>query len=86
LLGEIFTKLAPINQNSVVSLLRAFDSIDLMEEKYYEPLIGLLVSFRDGLDPGSQAVVLHTIRRLLLGAPKAVRVWESANNQKIGIS
>ncbi|MDD1709364.1 MAG: M1 family metallopeptidase [Methanoregulaceae archaeon] len=81
LLGDILRELAPINQNSVVSLLRAFDSIDLMEEEYYEPLIGLLVSFRDSLDQGRQAIVLHTVRRLLLGAPIAVGVWESVNKK-----
>ena len=81
LLGEILRDLAPINQNSVVSLLQAFDSIDLMEEKYYEPLIGLLISFQNSLDPGSQVVVLHTIRRLLLGAPKAVSAWESVHKK-----
>ena len=81
MLGDILRELAPINQNSVVSLLRAFDSIDLMEEEYYEPLIGLLVSFRDSLDQGRQAIVLHTVRRLLLGAPIAVGVWESVNKK-----
>ncbi|MDH7510112.1 MAG: M1 family metallopeptidase [Methanolinea sp.] len=79
LLQEILLSLAPVNQTSVVSLLRAFDAVDMMEEEYHEPLIDLLVSVQKRLDPSRQAVVLHTIRRLLAGAPRAVREWEATH-------
>jgi len=79
LLKEILLRLAPVNQNSVVSLLRAFDTVDLMEEEYHEPLIDLLVSVQKSLDPSREAVVLHTIRRLLIGAPRAVQAWEATH-------
>lgn len=77
LFGEILQKLASVNHNSVISLLRAFDAVDLMEGEYHEPLIDLLISFRNGLAPDQQAVILHTIQRLLVGAPLAVQAWES---------
>jgi len=86
LFREILLELAPVNQNSVVSLLRAFGAIDLMEEEYHLPLIGLLVTVRDQLDPDTSAVIHHTIRRLLMGAPKAVHAWESVNGPLAGIS
>jgi aminopeptidase N len=84
LFGDILQKLASINQNSVVSLLRAFDAVDLMEEEYHEPLIDLLVSFKNSLGPARQAVVLHTIRRLLVGAPSALQTWESVHGRATG--
>ncbi len=86
LFAEILRVLAPVNQNSVVSLLRAFGAIDLMEEEYHVPLINLLVSVRNQLDPGTSPVVLHTIRRLLAGAPRAVRAWEAIHGPLAGIS
>ena len=84
LFGVLLKKLASINQNSVVSLLRAFDAVDLMEEEYHEPLIDLLVSFQNTLDPDRDAVVLHTIRRLLMGAPSALQAWESVHSPTSG--
>ncbi|OPZ44474.1 MAG: Leucyl aminopeptidase [Euryarchaeota archaeon ADurb.BinA087] len=84
LFGEILQKLASINQNSVVSLLRAFDAIDLMEEEYHEPLIDLLVSFQNTLDPDRDAGILYTIRRLLMGAPSALQAWESVHGPTSG--
>jgi aminopeptidase N len=86
LLGEILIALAPVNQNSVVSMLRAFGAIDLMEEEYHVPLIGLLVTVRDRLDPEQHAVVHHTIRRLLIGAPVAVRAYEAMHGPLAGVS
>ncbi|MDH7491080.1 MAG: M1 family metallopeptidase [Methanolinea sp.] len=84
LLKEFITRLAPVNQNSVVSLLRAFDTVDFMEEEYHEPLIDLLVSVQKSLDPSQQALVLHTIQRLLVGAPRAVKAWEALHGQVLG--
>ena len=86
LFAEVLLELTPVNQNSAVSLLRAFGAVDLMEEEFHLPLIGLLVSVRDQLDPGTSAVVLHTIRRLLAGAPRAVRAWEAVHGPLAGIS
>lgn len=84
LFGDILQKLVSINQNSVVSLMRACDAIDLMEKEYHEPLIEMLVSFQNTLDPDRHAVVLHSIRRLLMGAPSALQAWESVHGPASG--
>jgi len=86
LFGEILLELIPVNQNSVVSMLRAFGAVDLMEEAYHVPLIELLVGVRDHTDPEQSAVVHHTIRRLLIGAPRAVRAYEARHGPLTGIS
>jgi aminopeptidase N len=86
LFGEILIALAPVNQNSVVSMLRAFGAIDRMQEEYHVPLIGLLVTVRDHLDPEQYAVVHHTIRRLLIGSPRAVRAYEAMHGPLAGVS
>jgi aminopeptidase N len=86
LFGEILLALTPVNQNSVVTMLRAFGAVDLMEEEYHVPLIGLLVTVGDHLDPEQCAVVHHTIRRLLIGAPRAVRAYEAMHGPLAGIS
>jgi aminopeptidase N len=86
LFGEILLELTPVNQNSVVALLRAFGAIDLMEEAYHLPLVELLIGVRDHTDPGQFGVVHHTIRRLLIGAPRAVRAYEAVHGPLTGIS
>jgi aminopeptidase N len=86
LLKDALLALAPVNQNSVVSLLRAFDAVDLMEEEYHLPLIDILVTVRNQIDPGTSAVIHHTIRRLLMGAPGAVHAWESLHGPLAGKS
>jgi aminopeptidase N len=76
LLQEVIIGLAPVNQNSTVSLLRAFGAIDMMDPAFHVPLIELLVTVRDTLDPGVFPVIQNTIKRLLVGAPVAVKAWE----------
>jgi aminopeptidase N len=76
LFREILLNLAPVNQNSTVSLLRSFGAIDLMDPVFHIPIVNLLVTVRDALDPGEFPVILHTIKRLLLGAPNAVHAYE----------
>ena len=77
LLQEFLVRLAPVNQYSAVSMLRAFGSVDLMEHGYHVPLIGLLVAVSRELRQADVPVVQHTIRRLLLGAPVAVKAYEA---------
>ncbi len=76
LLKDIIILLAPVNENSTVGFLRAFDAIDLMDPAFHVPLIELLFEVRNALDPEKVPVVLSTIKRLLLGAPAAVKTWE----------
>ena len=41
-LEKTIRKLALINEFSTVSLLHAFDALDLMEEQYHIPLVSIL--------------------------------------------
>jgi aminopeptidase N len=81
LFGEILVRLAPINQNSTVNLLRAFGAVDLMEPVFHVPLVELLIAVRDDLDPGRFPVIQNTIRRLLIGSPIAVRAYEKTHGR-----
>ena len=80
-LQEIFLKLASINEFSTVNMLRVFGEIDLMEEEYYIPLVELLVTLLDEFDPLKTPSVFNTIRRILLGTPKAIEKYETAHGK-----
>jgi aminopeptidase N len=73
--------LAPINEFSTVSILRVFGALDAMEEADQIPLVGILAGLLEDLDPEKTPSVYHTIRRLLVSSPGAVRNYE----QKQGI-
>jgi aminopeptidase N len=77
LFSEILPELAPVNQNSTVTLLRAFGAIDKMEETYHLPLIGLLASVMGKLSRDKVPVVWNTVRRLISGAPRARQAYEA---------
>jgi aminopeptidase N len=71
--------LAPINEYSTVRMLRAFDAIDRMEVQYHLPLVEILVRFLESLDAEKTPSVYNSARRILLGAPAAVRTYEEAH-------
>jgi aminopeptidase N len=48
-----------------------------MEQEYHLPLAGLLADLLKVFDPAENPVAYNTIRRLLLGAPKAVAAYEA---------
>jgi aminopeptidase N len=48
-----------------------------MDPVFHVPLVELLVKVRDPLDPGEFPVIRNTIKRLLIGAPVAVKAWET---------
>jgi asparagine synthetase B (glutamine-hydrolysing) len=52
--------------------------LDRMEEEYHLPLAGLLVDLLGVFDPLGNPVVFNTVRRLLLGAPRALAAHEAA--------
>jgi aminopeptidase N len=81
LFREILVRLVPVNQNSAVDLLRAFGAVDLMDPVFHVPLVELLIAVRDVLDPERFPVILHTIRRILIGAPVAVRAYEQSHGR-----
>ncbi len=82
---EILLKLAPVNQNSTVSILRAFGAIDQMEKEYHVPLIGLLAGLTEKLSRDEVPVVWNTIRRLLAGAPAAREAYEAEHGKIAGM-
>ncbi len=72
LFAEILRKLAPVNEYSTVNMLNAFANIDQMEIRYHIPLVKILAGLLEELDPQKYPSVYNRIRKLLLGAPKAV--------------
>jgi len=52
-----------------------------MDPVYHIPLVELLVFIRDALDPEKFPVIQNTIRRLLLGAPGAVKSYEKTHDR-----
>jgi aminopeptidase N len=75
LFAEVLKKLAPVNEYSTVNLLNAFANIDQMESKYHVPLVKILADLLSKLDPQKFPSVYNRIRKLLFGAPKAVKAY-----------
>jgi aminopeptidase N len=75
-LQKTLTKLAPVNEHSAVAMLRVFGALDAMEEPDQVPLVGILYRLLDDLDPEKTPSVYNTARRILAGAPQAVRKYE----------
>ena len=86
LFRDIIRELAPVNQNSVVSLLRSFGAIDQMDETSHLPLIGLLAGLNESLSPEEFPAVWNTIRRLIAGAPRARQAYEAEHGPIPGIT
>jgi aminopeptidase N len=80
-LHKTLHKLATVNEFTTVNMLRVFGDIDLMEEEYHLPLAGILASLLRELDPEKTPSVYNTARRILLGAPKAIRKYEEAHGK-----
>ena len=85
-LHKTLRTLAPINEYSTVAVLRVFGTLDSMEESDQVPLTGILAGLLDDLDPEKTPSVYNTIRRLLAGAPEAVRNYEQKHGIIKGIS
>ena len=77
LLGGILGQLARVNETSLVRALQPLGHLDRMEEEYHLPLAGLLVDLLGSLDPSGNPVGYNTLRRLLLGAPRALATYEA---------
>lgn len=75
LFAEILKKLAAVNEYSTVNMLNAFANIDQMEAKYHIPLVKILADLLSELDSQKFPSVYNRIRKLLLGAPKAVKTY-----------
>ncbi|AKB51937.1 Membrane alanine aminopeptidase N [Methanosarcina barkeri str. Wiesmoor] len=75
LFAEILRKLAPVNEYSTVNMLNAFANIDQMESKYHVPLVKILADLLGELNAQKYPSVYNRIRKLLLGAPNAVKTY-----------
>lgn len=85
-LHKTLRTLAPINEYSTVAMLRVFGTLDSMDESDQVPLTGILAGLLDDLDLEKTPSVYNTIRRLLTGAPGAVRNYEQKHGVIKGIS
>jgi aminopeptidase N len=77
LLRRILEDLARVNETSAVRALQPFGHLDRMEEEYHLPLAGLLVDLLGVFELAGNPVAYNTVRRLLLGAPRALAVYET---------
>ncbi|WNY22908.1 hypothetical protein MmiHf6_02000 [Methanimicrococcus hongohii] len=75
-LKQTIIRLAGINEYSTVGLLNAFSIIDFMNPKYYVPLVDALVTIAESVSAEKSPSVYNRIIKLLVGAPKAVRLYE----------
>lgn len=75
-LQRTLLQLAAINEYSTVSMLAVFGPLDTMDPSDQVPLVGILAALLAGLDPAKTPSVYNTARRILLGAPSAVEVYE----------
>jgi len=75
-LRKILEGLGRVNETSTVRALQAFGHLDRMEQEYHLPLAGLLADLLKVFDPAENPVAHNTVRRLLLGAPRALAAYE----------
>lgn len=78
---EALLKLAAVNEYSTVNMLNAFADIDRMEEKYHEPLVKILASLLEKLDSEKYPSVYNRSKKLLLGAPVALKAYEARHGK-----
>ncbi|MBI2548079.1 M1 family metallopeptidase [Candidatus Woesearchaeota archaeon] len=75
-LQEILTKLAQVNEYTTVIILNVFGNIDKIAPEYHVDVVNVLVGVLKTVDKEKQPSVFNTIRRILLGNPKAVERYE----------
>ncbi|MCK8518810.1 M1 family metallopeptidase [Methanoculleus sp. 7T] len=80
-LAEILRRLTPVNEYSTVRALDAFAFIDAMEPRHRAPAVGVLADLLSSIDPGAHPAVYNNARRFLLGAPEAVRAYETEHGE-----
>ncbi|WNY26814.1 M1 family metallopeptidase [Methanolapillus ohkumae] len=80
-LKSTIIRMASINEYSTVGLLNAFSAIDKMEIQYHVPLVTALDEIAESIDPEKSPSVYNRIKKLLVGAPNAVRAYEIEHNK-----
>lgn len=74
-----------MNEYSTVNMLNAFANIDQMESKYHVPLVKILADLLGELNAQKYPSVYNRIRKLLLGAPNAVKTYITAHGEIPGL-
>jgi len=80
-LKDIMVRLAKLNEYSTMHILSVFSKINDFEPKYQEPMISLLKEIYDSLDEKAHSATCNTIRRLIKGAPQAIKSYEEKNSK-----
>jgi aminopeptidase N len=81
LFAEILSKLTHVNEYSTVGMLNAFANIDQMEPKYHVPLVKILADILEVTDAQKYPSVYNRVRKLLLGAPQAVKEYTTIHGE-----
>lgn len=81
LFSEILLKLTPVNEYSTVGMLNAFANIEQMEPKYHVPLVKILADILEVIDAQKYPSVYNRVRKLLLGAPQAVKEYMTIHGE-----
>lgn len=76
-LQEMMVKLTKVNEYTVGRMLTIFGHVDKMEEKYYVPVVSVLVNVLKELNVKDTPSVFNTLKRILAGLPKAVGKYEA---------
>ncbi len=76
LLRRVILKLAFVNEYTTGRLLQIFGNVDKMEEKYYVPVVQILVDVLQQVSVEKAPSVHNTAKRLLKGLPLAVAAFE----------
>ncbi len=76
LLRRVILKLAFVNEYTTGRLLLVFGNVDKMEEKYYVPIVQVLVDVLAHVSVEKAASVHNTTKRILKGLPLAVAAYE----------
>jgi len=78
---DMIIKISSINEYTTVNAIKVLGNIDDMEEKFHIPLIKVLVDIMSNLNPEKTPSVYNTARRLLIGAPQAVRKYNNIHGE-----
>jgi aminopeptidase N len=80
-LQESILKLAPINEYNTVHMIKAFGTLDKIAEEHQVPLVQSIVTILKTLSPEKNPSVYNTLKRILFGSPKAIKVFEKVHGK-----
>src|SRR3989344_6079858 len=81
-LTECLLQLGKWNELTTFRMLAAFNQLNQLDEKYQVPLVESLLRLLEAIPLEESASVHNTVKRLLKGSPKAVKVYEEKMGKK----